>query len=531
MSQPFALSCRGGLNVNLNQLEIMRQPGLATKLLNFEVDPDGGYRRISGFNLFGGGSSARPNSSNAILGMAVYADGLVVCSGTGIFFSQDGTSWIQINKASVSGSGDNLTTFNARSNDDRTGQGQCTFSIFEGTTDYGDLLICDGANKPFFFRMTGTGNLSTRTFFAGEITVDGTTAPSVGVMHENHFVVGGASTAKNTIFFSSSVDPDSFSGSGAGSIQLTDSVVGLASFRSDLVIFCTNSIFRLVNISDSTNIAVVPVTRNVGCLDGQSIQEIGGDLLFLSPDGIRTFAGTARIGDVELGTVSKAIQPLLTDLTESINSFIINSLVLRDKSQYRLFYTNTSLENSQQKGIIGTLRPDGFQWSETRGLEVTAIGSGFDNNNVEQYYHGDTNGFVYQHDTGNDFDGTNILARYETPNYDYGDLGTLKTLHFIRVSASSEGITEPNIQVRFDYGSGDIPQPPDLFDLGVINPPSKFGDAIFNTNVFGGADNPLIRVPLQGSGTSNNFTIISEDSKPPYTINGFYVDYIPSGRR
>ena len=143
MSQPFALACRGGLNVNLNQLEIMRQPGLATKLLNFEVDPDGGYRRISGFNLFGGGSSARPNSSNPILGMAVYADGLVVCSGTGIFFSQDGTSWIQINKASVSGSGDNLTTFNARSNDDRTGQGQCTFSIFEGTTDYGDLLICD----------------------------------------------------------------------------------------------------------------------------------------------------------------------------------------------------------------------------------------------------------------------------------------------------------------------------------------------------------------------------------------------------
>ena len=335
MSQPFALSCRGGLNVNLNQLEIMRQPGLATKLLNFEVDPDGGYRRISGFNLFGGGSSARPNSSNPVLGMAVYADGLVVCSGTGIFFSQDGTSWIQINKASVSGSGDNLTTFNARSNDDRTGQGQCTFSIFEGTTDYGDLLICDGANKPFFFRMTGTGNLSTRTFFAGEITVDGTTAPSVGVMHENHFVVGGASTAKNTIFFSSSVDPDSFSGSGAGSIQLTDSVVGLASFRSDLVIFCTNSIFRLVNISDSTNIAVVPVTRNVGCLDGQSIQEIGGDLLFLSPDGIRTFAGTARIGDVELSSVSRQIQKVTTALADNINNFTISSGVLRSKSQYR----------------------------------------------------------------------------------------------------------------------------------------------------------------------------------------------------
>ncbi|SVE00581.1 uncharacterized protein METZ01_LOCUS453435, partial [marine metagenome] len=47
----------------------MRQPGFATELLNFEVDPDGGYRRINGFSLFGGGSAARPNSGNAVLGM------------------------------------------------------------------------------------------------------------------------------------------------------------------------------------------------------------------------------------------------------------------------------------------------------------------------------------------------------------------------------------------------------------------------------------------------------------------------------
>ena len=261
MSQPFALSCRGGLNVNLNQLEIMAQPGLATELLNFEVDPDGGYRRINGFTVFGGGSSARPNSSNRILGMFVYADGVVACSGEGIFFSQDGTSWLQVNKASVSGSGDNYSTFTGRSNDARTSQGQTSFALFEGTTDYGEVLICDGANKPFFFKMTGTGALADRTFFAGEITVDSTTAPTVGVIHENHFVVGGAPTAKNTVYYSSSLDPDSFSGSGAGSIQLTDAVVGLASFRSDLIIFCKNSIFKLINISDSSNIAVVPITK------------------------------------------------------------------------------------------------------------------------------------------------------------------------------------------------------------------------------------------------------------------------------
>ena len=532
-SQPFTVACEGGLVSASNQIDLLRRPGVATELENFEVSIEGGYRRINGFTKFGGSSAVQPTGgSTTILGVFPYADGVIVTAGTNIYFSNTGTSWVQINRSSVSSSGDNYSTFTGRSTLTRTSQGQCQFALFEGAThNYGQVIISDGVNKPYLFRMEGTGAITDRTFFAEEITVTGTKGVKYVTVHDKHLIAAGVEDNLSTIFYSATLDPTSFSGTGSGSIVVEDQIEGIRGFRNELFIFCTNSIFKLININDSSNIAIVPVTKNVGCLSGYSIQEIGGDLIFLAPDGLRTVAGTARIGDVELGTVSKAIQPLVTNLAENINSFVIDSVVLREKSQYRLFYTNTSLEQTQQKGIIGTLRPDGFQWSETRSLEVTAIGSGFDNNNVEQYYHGDTNGFVYQHDTGNSFDGSNILARFETPNYDYGDLGTLKTLHYVRVSASSEGITEPDVQVRFDYGNTDVPQPPDLFDLGVINPPSKFGDALFNTNVFGGGDNPLIRVPLQGSGTSNNFTIISDDTKAPYTINGFYVDYIPSGRR
>ena len=92
MSQPFGLSAKGGLYRSLNQLEMLGQPGIAAKLTNFEVDTDGGYRRVSGFGVYGGASAARPNSTEPILGIQVYGDGVIVCSGTGIFFSQDGTS-------------------------------------------------------------------------------------------------------------------------------------------------------------------------------------------------------------------------------------------------------------------------------------------------------------------------------------------------------------------------------------------------------------------------------------------------------
>ena len=539
-SQPFTVACEGGLIKSTNSLGLLRTPGFATKLRNFEVGTEGGYRRISGYTRFGGDSAVNPSGTNKILGLQVYADGLIACSGDGIFFSQDGTSWLQLNRASVSASGDNYTTFTNRSLDARTGQGQCTFSIYEGSSDYGDVLITDGANKPFFFRMEGTGELTTRTFKAQEITVSGTISPSIGTIHDKHFVVAGDSSNKNTIFFSGTNDVTNFSAATAGSITLEDAVVGLKSFRNELFIFCKNSIQKLINISDSNNIAVVPVTDNVGCLDGQSIQEIAGDLIFLAPDGVRTVAGTSRIGDVELSSISKQIQPLIQDIARKINTFTVSSVVIGDRSQYRLFYVNEGSDTvANSRGIIGTLRPGstanpnaGFQWSETLGIQAPSITAGFNADGLEQYFHGDLAGKVFKHDEGNSFDGSNVTAVYQTPDIDYGDLGTLKTLHFMKISFGPEGEVIPILRVRYNYDDVNHPQPADI-TLDRIPPPSIFGlsTAVFGTAVFGATEKPLVRQQLQGSGHSNMFRFRSDDTRSPYTINGFFIDYVPSGRR
>ena len=531
-SQPYTVACTGGLIKSANSIDLLKTPGVARELRNFEVSIEGGYRRINGFTKFGGASATQPTGGTTdILGVIPYADGIVVAAGTNIYFSLDGITWMTINKLSAGG-GDNYATFTGKSVTTRTNQGKTQFALFDGAgQDYGQVIIADEANQPFAFRMEGTGALNTRTFFTQLITVNSTNGVKYITSHDHHLIAAGVVDDETTLYYSVHNDQDNFSGVGAGSVTISDTIVGIKGFRTDLFVFCENSIHKLINIDDSQNVAIVSVAENVGCLSGYSIQEIGGDLMFLAPDGIRTVAGTARIGDVELGTVSQAIQPIITDLAKRTNDFNISSIVLREKSQYRLFYTDTALDESQQRGVIGTIRPNGFEWSETRGIEVTAIGSDFNENGIEEYYHGSANGYIYIHDSGNDFDGSNILARYATPDYDYGDLGTLKTLHYLKVSASAEGVVEPDVQVRFDYGSTDIPQPQDLFDLGVIDPPSLFGEALFGTNIFGGAENPMIRVPLQGSGTSNNFTFISEDNKAPYTINGLYVDFIPSGRR
>ena len=365
-------------------------------------------------------------------------------------------------------------------------------------------------------------------------------------MHDKHLVVGGAATAPNTIYYSDSAkitgaDIDDFANDG-GAIKLDDQVVGLKSFRDDLIIFCRNSIWKLSNINNSSTIAVTPITQNIGCLDGKSIQEIGGDLVFLAPDGIRTLAGTVRIGDVELGTVSRAIQPVMKFIADNIGTYNISSIVIRDKSQYRLYY-GTSSTGGSSRGIIGTLKTNEqgftqFQWSETVGIDASAAAaSGFNSSGVEKHYHGDYAGRVFNHDIGDNFldsgsTASNIIAKYQTPDLDYGDLGTLKTLKYVKLSITPEGTVDTTLRIRYDFDDLDSPQPTD-YSLSIPKP-SLFGTAVFGSTAahkFGAASDPITRQVVEGSGHSNYFRVFSDNQNSPYTVNGIYIDYAPSGRQ
>jgi hypothetical protein len=256
----------------------------------------------------------------------------------------------------------------------------------------------------------------------------------------------------------------------------------------------------------------------------------------LSPDGIRTVAGTARIGDVELGSVSRQIQSIIGDIAATINTYRIDSAILRKKSQYRLFYSTAGGSSITSRGIIGTLTPNGFEWSETLGIQAHAIASSFDKDRVEKTYHGDKDGYIYVHDDGDYFTpagtATNIVAEYTTPNFDFGDLGTRKTLQYARISLSPEGLVQPSLRIKLDYEDRNILQPP-VYELDSVSLPAIFGNSssTFNTVVFGSQNDPMVRQPIQGSGYTSNFKIFSDDQNSPYSINGMYIDYAPSGRR
>jgi len=601
-TQGASITVQGGLDLVSSSHALFRTPGAATKLQNFESSTTGGYRRINGYQKFGGASGVIPSgvSTESIEGLFPYADGVLVCQGDDIYWSTTGTSYTQVNKdtyktktgtvsvtagsPTVTGSGTVfLTEFAANdriqinnvnyrvlsitsdtvltldfnvvssvsgqavkksgmSSSDlssatvvsRTNQDNCQFVNYESEGTYGTVYITDGNNKIAEFQITTVGGSNVFHFETLERSTP--VNPKRATIFSERLIVAGQSDSDSTVAYSTRLKPYDFTGASAGTIDTGDVIVGIKVFRNSLVVFCKNSIFELTNL-DSTPI-LKSVTKNIGCVDGNTIQEIGGDLVFLAPDGLRTVAGTARIGDVELSSISRKILPLINNLLANISSFKISSMVIRERSQYRLFYFQSGQAASSQKGIIGTFKFDAngvpaFEWSETLGMEIKKCTSDLDINNKEVQFGANESGYVYQLDTGNNFDGSNIDAQFQTPDMDYGDNGLRKSLYAVKANIEPEG-TNNNLKllVRYDFESTEVPQP-GAVAVGNLSSAAIFGasSSVFGTSVFGAVVLPSKRMIVTGSGFSNNFKFFSNDTDAPYSVNGMFVSFIAGGRR
>ena len=594
--QGISINCEGGLDLVSSTSLLFRTPGVAQRLNNFESSIHGGYRRISGFSKFG---SSQVSGGNQLEGIFRYAKGVVACASSNIFYSADGNSWTQVNKdtyqtktgtvavtsgsATITGSGTAFTTefavgddilingeqflvlsiatdtsmtadgnfassassqaikkngatisqLNSASAVSRGSQSLCEFTVYESNKQYGKLYIADGENKiaELVIEITDAG---VHTFSFKELNRSAPTDPSLVTIFGERLIVAGQSSNPQQIAYSTRLTPEDFTGSSAGTVDVGDQIVGIKSFRNKLIVFCKNSIYQLSNL-DSTAV-LSSVTKNIGCVSGKTIQEIGGDLIFLAPDGLRTIAGTARIDDIELGSISRKILPVFRDdVFPNLSTITFSSMVIREKSQYRLFYFKNGTADLQQKGILGTFKISSqgvplYEWSQTTGIPARITHSGFDENDNEVHYHATTDGRVYNHDTGTSFDGSNIPCEYKTPDLDYGDSGVRKTLYYIKTSIRAEGAND-NLKVlcRYDFDDNNVPQPTEL-SIGSLASPAVFGTAVFASAVFGQTLFPQQKINLTGSGFTNNFRISSNGTGSSYTVSGFYVDYIPGGR-
>lgn len=495
--QPFVFPLQGGLV--LDRSTFAMDPGMAFELENFEPDTSGGYRRIAGYEKWN--SNVVPftaSDAEPVLMSALFKGEVIAARGTAVYKAGTTGSWTSIDTG-------------------RTSATKYTYYRYNlAGTDY--IVWADGANHASKYDGTTVTDLN------------GTGAPAnpkyVTGFKNALFFSGMSANPQEVVFTAPYSDTDFTPASGAGSVFIDSPVTGLIPFRDILYIFAEERIYRLRGNTIS-DFVLEPVTKEIGCKAPYTIQEFAGDVVFLGPDGLRTIAGTERIDDVELGTISRAVQPLFENLSD-VDQF--ESVVIPDKTQYRIFFVNSSARTrSATRGVICVRKGDTYEFGETLGIQPAS--TDFSVYQGQSYVlHGGFDGYVYRQEQGNTFDGNTIIGRYRSPDITAGDAGIRKNFQRVIINYSPTSLINADLFLRYDYESPDVPRPA-AYPFDSTKVVAIYGVSTYGTATYGGQSNPLVRQPVEGSGFAVALRVVDNGVSAPYSLKGFQLEFDVAARR
>jgi len=504
--QSYAFEFDGGLISNLSPLQHGSQnPGSSRILRNFEPSIEGGYRRVEGYTKW---DDAQLSGSGLLRGITVF-DGNVIAARNEHLYLSSGSGWTQLtDNATYSSSGVTLS-----------GSGKVRFAKHEFAAS-NTLIVVDGASKPFKFDGSTLSSITT----APSDVEDSTFV----VEHQDHLFF----VKNNIVSFTAPLSDTDFTvASGGGSISFNDNISGIVSFRNQLVVFTPSSI-DIITGTTFADFAKQNVTKDIGAVKEDTIQEIGGDVMFLGPDGLRLLSATDRINDFSLGVVSKVIQSEMLDFITRSTSFA--SVVIREKSQYRILGFNSGYTDESAIGILGTQFAqqggDSMQWAELRGVNAYVAASARDETQEIIVFAND-DGYVYQMENGSSFDGKNIVATFATPFVFINDPQMRKTFYKLNIYTDPQGSFESVVNLKLDFDTEGVVQPPEIEFSNITNTVSLYGVSTYGTGSFGGKLKKIFSTQTVGSGFNVSLEFVSDSQTPPFSLDAATLEFATHGRR
>ena len=254
-------------------------------------------------------------------------------------------------------------------------------------------------------------------------------------------------TDKSTIYWSDLLSGHKWTGGSSGSIDISkvwpdgyDEIVALSAHNNRLIIFGKRSIVAYAGADDPSAMALEDTISGVGCVDRDTVQATGTDVLFLSQTGLKSFGRTIQEKSMPIsslsGTITKDIISALTTETESFRS-----VYHPEENFYLLTFVNNSITFCFD--VRGTLENGSYRATRWPGTGFTSyvrkddgtllIGSslgigkysGFQDNSASYRFH------------------------YTSPELSFGDPAKLKFLKKIRPTIF--GGEDSNIFFRWAY--------------------------------------------------------------------------------
>jgi len=282
-----------------------------------------------------------------------------------------------------------------------------------------------------------------------------------------------------------------------------------------LAIYTKNNTHMLYGVSASAW-NLVPFDKGTGAAP-YTTQTIT-DAYSLDDRGVMALSTTRNYGNFDSATLTFALRPFV----QQHRGLATASAVSREKSQYRVFYSDgtglyCTVANGRPLGTMPVNFPNPVNcWCEgevTTGNEVSFFGS--------------TNGYVYQMETGPDFDGVSISSTLKLNFNPQGNSRVLKRYRRVSLEITGSGYAGFDFGYLLGYETTDIDQSPTR-SYSVPFFTATWDAFVWDAFVWDGRT--LTPSEVTCDGTAENIAIvISSDSRfsQPFTINSVALHYSP----
>lgn len=384
---------------------------------------------------------------------------------------------------------------------------------FGGTTGTKCMYGCDSVNKAFQFDGTTFTQITTG------MAID---APNHIEYHKNTlFLAFGAS-----LQFSPVGNPTGTWSVvvGAGEIALGDTITSLKSYigtnsyigteSTDALLIHTNAMTFVLYGASSVDFSLSKHSATAGGFQG-SVQ-IADQPYYMSDLGLVNLQVTQAYGNFLMSSLSQTIDPFI----QAERSRITTSCIVRGKSQYRLFFNDgyclyVTFLNGKILGMMVC----------NLGLPILCVASVKKNDNTEVIYAGSNTGYVYQLETGPNFDGQQILAYVNLVFAAFKSPRVRKRWRKALLEVRGSGYLEYSVAADLAWLSTDIAPSRPVLEISQLNA-QKWDTFIWDQFFWDGVNNAPNEVPLDGTGENVSLRIISQgDAFQSFTVASAIFHY------
>ena len=234
------------------------------------------------------------------------------------------------------------------------------------------------------------------------------------------------STNKSTIYWSDLLDGSVWSGGSSGNIDVSkvwpdgyDEIVALAAHNGLLIIFGKHSIIVYDGATSPASMTLSDTVAGIGCVNRDTVQYTGTDVLFLSHTGLKSFGRTIQEKSMPIsslsGNITKDIIAALQNETE-----FFRSVYSPEEGFYLLTFTGQDVTYCFD--VRGTLENGSYRvtrWPSTKFTSYTRLENG-------TLHIGTTNGISTY--TGYSDNGLGYRFKYYSPSLTFGDSSRIKIL-------------------------------------------------------------------------------------------------------